>query len=276
VTGAQALPRARSRLAALVTATALVVGLVGGVLLDRVVRPSGDDAAGAGSSGGDGQAMTPAPGRGVLLVTTLPPGVDVSVGGSPPGTSPLVVRDLAPGRHEVAVSGRGWVSKQATVEIVPGRLTELSVSLERPRYTVRIVSEPSGAAVMLDGKEIGVTPLDTSLTELEFHELNLRRDGYRDRDVYIAPDSKDDILRVVMQPVLLNAGSIIINSDYPGKVFIDGQDTGEWTPTGEIQLMPGRHTIELVDNMNVRRKLTVTITRNQLVTLDVPAPKAAP
>jgi predicted Ser/Thr protein kinase len=276
-TGSVVAPGPRRRDVVLGVVTALVVGLVGGVLLDRLGTGGG-----AGSAGGEGAAratvgaVAPAPGKGVLLVSTVPPGIDVRVDEREPGPSPLVVRDLPGGQHQVMVSGRGWMPKHAAVEVVPGQLTELVVTLERPRYTMKIISEPPGATVTVDGKELGITPIDASLTELEFHELNFRRDGYRDRDVYIAPDSKEESLRVVLQPVLLNAGSIIVNSEYPGKVFIDGQDTSEWTPTGEIQLAPGKHVVELVDNMNVRRKVTVTITRNQLLTLDVPAPKAAP
>ncbi len=270
-------PRRRRREVVLIAATALVLGLIGGVLVDRALGGGGDGPpAGASTGAGASPAVPVAPGRGVLLVTTVPAGAEVSVEGAAPGPSPFVARDLPRGTQHVKVRGRGWMPQDQDIEIAGGQLTELVVKLERPRYALRIESHPSGATVTLDGKELGETPLDASLTQLEFHELSFRRDGYRARDMFLAPDHKEPRLEVTLNPVLLHSGSVIVNSEHPGRVIVDGQDTGEWTPTGELQLTPGRHTIELVDNLNLRRKITVNIVQGALVNVDVPAPKGTP
>ncbi len=262
---------------ALIAALVLVLGLLGGVLVDRAVRPRDAGAARAGSAAAlPAPATAPASTRGVLLVTTVPSGVEVTVDGSPPGKSPFVLRDLPVGKHHVQVHERGWSSKQADAEVTGGQLTQLDLKLERPHYTMRIDSVPPGASVTLDGKPLGETPLDATLTELEFHQLAFRHDGYRTREIFLPPDAHDTHLSATLYPVLLHAGSIIVNSEYSGRVIIDGQDTGEWTPTAEIQLAPGRHTIELVDNENLRRKSNVTIVEGQLFNLDVPPPKTNP
>jgi eukaryotic-like serine/threonine-protein kinase len=268
--------RYRGQEVALIAATMLVLGLLGGVLVDRAVGRGGEAAARPPAAVA-GVAVAPAAaGKGILLVTTVPPGVEVSVDGATAGKSPLVARELAPGKHRVAVRGRGWEARDQEVDVGAGQLAELNVKLERPRYSMHIESVPAGATVTIDGKPVGETPLDAPVTELEFHQLSFSHDGYRTREMYLAPDSHETKLRAVLYPVLLHAGSIIVNSEYAGRVIIDGQDTGEWTPTGEIQLSPGRHTIELVDAENIRRKSAVTIVEGQLFNLDVPAPKTAP
>jgi eukaryotic-like serine/threonine-protein kinase len=263
--------RYQRREVALIAAIVLVTGLLGGVLIDRAARPPvADDDRGAAAA----PAATTGPG--VLLVTTTPAGVEVKVDDGAPARSPYVARDVKPGKHRVQVRGRGWVARDAEVNVVAGQLAQLDVKLERPRYTMKIESTPSGAQVTLDGQPIGETPLETQITELEFHQLSFSHDGYRPRELFLPPDTHEPLLKTTLYPVLLHAGTLIVNSEHSGRVIIDGQDLGEWTPTGEIQLAPGRHTVELVDAENIRRKAFVTIVEGQLTNLDVPAPKMVP
>jgi serine/threonine protein kinase len=267
--------RYRRRELALVAAIVLVLGLLGGVIIDRAVT-HGDPARAPVLLPAPVAVVAPAATRGTLLVTTTPPGVEVSVDGAAAAKSPFVARELAPGTHHVQVSSRGWAARDADVTVVAGQLATFEVTLERPRYTMHVESVPTGASVTVDGKPLGETPVDAEVTEQEFHQLSFRHDGYRDREMFLPPDAHEPRLKVKLFPVLLHAGSIIVNSDYAGRVSIDGADTGEWTPTGEIQLVPGRHVIELVDNENIRRQKIINIVEGELLTLDVPAPKTVP
>jgi tRNA A-37 threonylcarbamoyl transferase component Bud32 len=263
--------RYQRREVALIAAIVLVFGLLGGVLIDRAARPP------VPASSDDAPALLAAPaGPGVLLVTTTPPGVEVKLDGGAAARSPFVARDVAPGKHKVSVRGRGWIAREAEVTVVAGQLAQLEVALERPRYTMKVESTPAGASVVLDGQPIGETPLETQITENEFHQVSFSHDGYRTRDLFIPPDTHEPLLRTTLYPVLLHAGTLIVNSEHSGRVIVDGQDLGEWTPTGEIQLAPGRHAIELVDAENIRRKAFVVIVEGQLTTLDVPAPRMTP
>jgi serine/threonine protein kinase len=256
---------------ALVAAIVLVTGLLGGVLVDRAVTRN--DAPRVVTTPPPPVTALPGAAKGTLLVTTTPPGIDVSLDGAPPAKSPFVARELAPGTHRLKVAARGWVAREAEVTIVAGQLVTYDAVLERPRYTLRIESVPAGASVTVDGKALGETPVDVDVSEQEFHQLSFRHDGYRNRELFLPPDAHDTHLKVQLFPVLLHAGSIIVNSEYAGRVSIDGQDTGEWTPTGEIQLTPGRHVVELVDNENLKRQRVVNIVEGQLLNLDVPPPK---
>jgi hypothetical protein len=250
-------------------AVALVLGLIGGVFVARTI-PGGT---GGGSS--EAHAVPPPPAAvapAALVVTTEPPGATVAVddtGGKP---SPTVARSLAPGRHQVHISKRGWLDVDRTVDLPAGQATTLEVTLERPRYTMKIASQPAGASVTVDGSERGRTPLALEVTEAEFHEIVVRKEGFRPKTVFVAPETTEPSLSVALEPVLLQAGSLVVDSEHPGRVYIDGKDTGEWTPTGDIQLPPGDHRIELVDGLGARRSVTAKVTQGDVTLVNVPAP----
>jgi hypothetical protein len=77
---------------------------------------------------------------------------------------------------------------------------------------------------------------------------------------------------VALEPQLLEAGSLVVDSEHAGRVFIDGKDTGEWTPTGDIQLAPGTYKIELVDGLGARRSATAKVVAGDVTLITVPPP----
>jgi serine/threonine-protein kinase len=260
-------PKKRTEVA-LLAATALVLGLVGGVLVGQRTADPPPARRSAPTAAPTGAAAT----TGGLVVTTRPASALVAVDGGEARPGPLALVDLRPGKHTVSVSARGWATAEREVEIAPGQSARLEIALERPRYQTVVETEPTSATVTVDGVEAGLTPVGVTLSESEFHEIKLRRDGFREKTVLVAADDRRERIHVVLEPVLLHAGFIVVDSPHPGRVFVDGQDTGEWTPTGELQLPPGRHTVELVDAVGVRRKASVKVTENDVTRLEVPAP----
>jgi hypothetical protein len=177
---------------------------------------------------------------------------------------------LSAGPHQLSVRKRGYMAVERSVDIVAGEAVDVPLVLEHPRYTMNVETDPPGATVTIDGKELGATPVMTPITEHEFHEVTVRREGYTARTVFIAPELRQETLHITLEPLLLRSGSIVIDSEHPGRVIIDGKDTGEWTPTGELQLTPGRHEVELVDGEGVRRKLGIKVIEGDMINVTVP------
>jgi len=67
---------------------------------------------------------------GGLDVRTNPPNARVTVDGQFRGTSPVVLRDLPPGEHDVLIEGSGQQVRQS-VRIEPGITSQLVVPLAR-------------------------------------------------------------------------------------------------------------------------------------------------
>jgi hypothetical protein len=105
---------------------------------------------------------------------------------------------------------------------------------------------PPGAAVWLDGQEVGSTP-STILTQPGAHRLVIVAPGYRMlRDV--VDTSKGALFEREMVPAIFPlTGSVGLNvactteGKYP--VFIDGKEIGVLCPIAGVRLDPGKHMV---------------------------------
>ena len=133
---------------------------------------------------------------GSLLVRSVPSGARVLVNGTPRGVTPLALRSLALGSHNVEVTYLGYTPRQMRVALTTERPAQ-SIDFELravdaaaaaaagraiPADTpgaLRVVSRPSGARVFVDNQAVGVTPLVLSGVRAGSHAVRLEMDGYR-------------------------------------------------------------------------------------------------
>ncbi|MCZ6600084.1 MAG: PEGA domain-containing protein [Acidobacteria bacterium] len=94
---------------------------------------------------------------GLLVVTSDPPGAEVRMGGRTLGVTPLEPLRVAAGRYLLDVEKRGFASLREGIQIEPGKTAEREYALERNARSVSVITHPSGARVLVDGLEVGVT-----------------------------------------------------------------------------------------------------------------------
>jgi serine/threonine-protein kinase len=182
-----------------------------------------------------------------LLVTTSPPGATVEVDGRvADALSPLALPADA-GRHVVRarLPGHGPAEQVATIE----RGQRMAVHLTLPQATreLQLASLPSGAEVFIDGQFLGHTPIAASVTEDDFHEFRVEKNGYETLLKAITPDDKSLAVSFQLQPERQPRGTLWIDANRASPVFLDGNDTGLVTPTIGIRVVPGAHRVELRD-----------------------------
>ena len=115
-----------------------------------------------------------------------------------------------------------------------------------PKGNLVLKVVPSGAAVWLDGREVGSTP-STMITEPGAHRLVITAPGYRMlRDV--VDTTNGAVFEREMVPAIFPlTGSVGLNvactteSKYP--VFIDGKEIGALCPISGVRLDPGKHMV---------------------------------
>lgn len=138
-----------------------------------------------------------------LLVRSSPAGANVAVDGTPRGTTPLTLRDLALGTRTVVVSRPGFQAVERSITLTadrPSRSLEVQLAPSRPparaakpappvtTATLVIESRPSGASITLDGKLVGTTPLTLESIAPGRHSVRLELAGHL--PVTIAADVK--------------------------------------------------------------------------------------
>lgn len=71
----------------------------------------------------------PLPTVGILRITTVPPGAQVEVNGTPAGTTPLAGAEVQPGRHTIRLSRSGYRAITRQIEIGAGETVVLDLTL---------------------------------------------------------------------------------------------------------------------------------------------------
>ncbi len=117
------------------------------------------------------------------------------------------------------------------------------------RLTTRleVTSEPSGAAVELDGVESGRTPLVLPEVSGGRHEVRVLLSGHQPYawDVVLVP-GESNTLHAPLVPTASARASMQVVSDPPGaSVLVDGRPTGRTAPTLLQDLDPGEHKLRL-------------------------------
>lgn len=135
---------------------------------------------------------------GVITVEPTPAQSAVYLDGAFAGFGVTEVRYLPLGRYTVRVTAPGHQPLEQTVALAGSGWT-LAPALEPlPPQPITVVSAPPGAALYLDSRYLGVTPLTVPVTERPARLL-LRLDGYRDASVVLRPGAGSP-LRVELAP----------------------------------------------------------------------------
>jgi hypothetical protein len=129
---------------------------------------------------------------GVVLVTSQPPGLDVTLDGAATGqrTPAALERVVLSRPHQVTVSGPGVKSATVPVPLVPGELvSRVHVEVASSLGSIVVESEPPGAEILLDERPAGRTPATLRGVRLdERHRIDLVLAGHEIDQFVVLPD----------------------------------------------------------------------------------------
>jgi TonB family protein len=136
--------------------------------------------------------------------------------------------------------------------------------------TLRVASEPAGAAVSVDGQARGITPLDLSGLPFGPHEVKVELKGYAPSTerVILSADNPDPSLSLALSRTAAPTGVAEISSDPPGAIVrIDGAPVGQ-TPFSDARMKTGTHRVEVVKEGFEPWSGTVTVSSGKRARLD--------
>jgi len=120
---------------------------------------------------------------GQLTINSTPQGAEVSLDDrhDPSWVTPFNMSGLLPGQHLVKVTKAGFAAETRSIEVASGSKSFMVVELAPLTATLAVSTTPSGAAVLLDGKDTGhVTPTQFSIDKAGSHTVLVRKQGYLD------------------------------------------------------------------------------------------------
>ena len=115
---------------------------------------------------------------GSMDLRSVPDGASVVIGEKYLGKTPMSVSDLSPGTYDVIFSQFGYQKFSTRVPVEAGRITEVAATLVPDTGALAIASVPTGASVLVDGKNSGMAPVTIGNLTVGNHTVAVSLDGY--------------------------------------------------------------------------------------------------
>jgi serine/threonine protein kinase len=128
------------------------------------------------------KAVTPVVMPGQLSVDSTPQGAQIQLDGAtdPSWVTPLALENVQPGKHSITVSKAGYATDTRTVDVASGAKAAAIVHLSQLSATLIVKSDPAGANIYIDSKDVGTkTPAQISVGKGQ-HLILVRKEGYLD------------------------------------------------------------------------------------------------
>ncbi len=216
-------------------------------------------------------------GLATILVETIPPGAMVEIDGVEKGTTPLLIRDLPVGRHEIKMTRSGY--EELVRQIMnPGVLPEQPYVMRLRPGTVRMTSIPDGVAVLHGTQVLGTTPLVLADFPIGTHEFGFIKYGYEPvrRQVAIGAVSGEEVM-VRLESTL--GGIEFITAPAGCRIYVDNVLKGT-TVRGDQQrnrsqafrvdgLREGPHAVRVEHPNGGEKTDTLTVRRGRVGTVFV-------
>ncbi len=196
---------------------------------------------------------------GTLIVVTTPVDRDLDVlldGQSLGNRSPIIRDDVRLGAHTLVVRAPGYKEQTFAVNVESaGTAYHVPVNFGRPisesSGEIEVASEPPGAQVIVDGKELGLTP--TSIKDRDTQKaatVTVSKEGYERQTVTATFETGKNKTRVAvtLKPIDPNRANLaarltVETTPLGATVFVNGRRMGE-TPL-QIQDMNPKEAVEI-------------------------------
>jgi len=175
------------------------------------------------------------PKPGALEIKAQPDGAKVQVDGKDEGVTPYSKWTASNVVHSITVSAEGYYPETQKTAVQPEGKETVSIILKKiPTGTLEIKSEPTGALIWIDGKNVGATPYKTTLTADGEYEviLSAKKYKFKSQKVTVKPEEKQSV-SVVLEESGSQDGSIIREKDGAVMMLISGGEFQMGSPEGE-------------------------------------------
>jgi hypothetical protein len=205
-----------------------------------------------------------------VKISSLPPSAAITVvqGGTSSGRGRTPARlDLAPGAYEITVEAPGYLSQTQQLTVEEGVHPDIDFRLDK-LSTLHIEADVTGAAVKIDGKPEGVTPLSRELPA-GLYKVEVTHGGYRAVERQVRVNAGDQISLMVSMPALPAERLLSIEPLplLPAIASIDGDRIGA-IPL-ERRIAAGAHHVEVTAPGRQTRAGEIKIPDDRDLTLKV-------
>jgi hypothetical protein len=187
-------------------------------------------------------------------------------------TTPAVINDVTAGPHVVEVRKAPALPWRQTVEVRAGETIKVSASLEASMAgaggNVKIVSNVSGANVLLDGKKVGVTPMTIKAVKAGNHIIAVAKRGYETNEEQVDIQVGQALVLKMNLRKAVPSATIKVIVGVPGaEIYVDGNKVDP--KKREVAVAPGEHFVTVTKQGYAKYEKKVTVAKDQTLPLTV-------
>lgn len=189
---------------------------------------------------------------------------DLWVDGAYRGASPQLLK-LPGGRHTVEASAPGFASASELFEVAPGARAAVNLKLERLTAQLSVATVPPGAAVTVDGVELGPTPLVEATVPAGKVLVGVKLEG---RHAYTFPLTLVPKEKRALGPYTLEAPHGWVEANVPGGTLVSIDGKPRQSVGRHLKLSEGQHELRLYAPGYWRLTEKVSVADGQTLALD--------
>jgi hypothetical protein len=119
------------------------------------------------------------PGKGSVEFLVEPSGAELTLNKSKETfNTPVRLKDLKEGAYTYTLSAPGHETEKGKFTFRKGKNVMITAQLQSSAGLVSVISRPKGATVLLDGRDVGMTPLALEDIEAGEHSVQIMKRGY--------------------------------------------------------------------------------------------------
>ena len=176
---------------------------------------------------------------GLVTLTTEPEATaHVLLDGMPLGETPLKDAEITPGVHRLELSADRFLPQVVEIDVRGAAEQQSVVAKLTPNWApVQLATQPPGATVLVDGAEVGVTPLEMQITAGE-RQIEAHLNGYNAWTNKVIVSAATPLQLPEVKLALADGRVDIVSNPTEANVSIDGEFRGRSPLT--VKLTPGK------------------------------------
>ncbi|MDP2208159.1 MAG: PEGA domain-containing protein [Bacteroidota bacterium] len=215
-----------------------------------------------------------------LVVSSEPSGAAVFIGEMEIGKTPYRDSLIQPGYHKIKiVVGPDYEDYEQVVRIIGNKPVTIEAKLS-PAGFINISSQPGGVPVIMDGKEIGVTPVTNQKVASGRHRFKMQKDGFKDFDTTLNISQKQTY--TISKNLVPMIGKLKLRAKPYGSIYIDDQLKKSDTDTQlNIEVPSGTRKIKITHpkygtweksiNIKTEESIEILVDFDKIFTLTITA-----
>jgi len=182
---------------------------------------------------------------GSIRVETTPPGAVVTVDNTPRSDpTPTTVTGLSTlDLHRVSVRLAGYLpATYNNIQVVADSTSRVSHDFRKPRHALTLATVPSGAALFLDGQDLGPSPVSLPAVVEGTHAVRVTLDGYYGQETQVSVPVAGNRLSFSLAP--LPPGLLRMQVLPYGDFYLEGERIAVQTVSRDTLLSVGTYQVE--------------------------------